>query len=526
MSADGILLNGRIETLAGQRATALAWTGEQILAVGSDDEIRALRGKTTEVVDLRGRLVLPAFSDAHTHFAAYALNRSRVDLKGVDSLAEAGRRVGEAAERSSSDSWILGRGWLHDLWGGDLPSKELLDAAAPGRPVALARGDGHGLWVSSEALTRAGIGRDTADPSGGKILRDAAGEPTGVLSERAMDLVYRIIPPSTHAEMAEAIRAALPIAHAAGLGSVTCMEDFAVYRVYRSLAERGELSLRVGMCLAVDDFDEEIDLVEREGRGDARLHWTQLKIFSDGALNPRTAWMLEPYADDPSNVGICVTPADELRRLAERSARAGFACAVHAIGDAANRVVLDAFEVTHPLWASQGLRPRIEHAQTVAPVDVSRFGRLGVIASMQPIHCTQDMFVADKALGRVARTAYPIRSLLNGGARLAFGSDTPVETFDVLQGLYAATTRRRADGTPPEGWYSEERLALPDAVAAYTRGAAFAEYEEGRKGTLEPGKLADLVVLSEDIFAEPPEVLLRTRVIGTVVGGCWVYRTE
>jgi predicted amidohydrolase YtcJ len=278
------------------------------------------------------------------------------------------------------------------------------------------------------------------------------------------------------------------------------------------------------MCLAVDDFEEEVELIRREGRGDERLHWTHLKVFADGALNPRTAWMLAPYADDPDNRGISVTPPEELRRWSERAAAVGFALAVHAIGDAANHAVLDAFEATRDLWKPRGLRPRIEHAQTLAPDDVPRFARLGVVASMQPIHCTQDLVVADRALGPRASRAYVFRSLAETGATLAFGSDCPVETLDVLQGLYAAVARRRADGYPPGGWYPRQRLSIEEAVGAYTRGAAWAEGEEARRGALEPGKLADLVILSRGIFDGPPEVLLDTRVDGTIVGGEWVYR--
>jgi predicted amidohydrolase YtcJ len=523
-AAQLILLNGQIRTMTGSVAQAVACAGERIVAIGTSDEALALRGPQTEVVDLGGRLVLPAFTDAHTHFVGYALSLAMVDLKEVTSLDEAVRRVRAAAEGGPADAWIRGRGWAHDLWGGNLPTKELLDAAAPGRPVALSRNDGHGLWVSSEALRQAGITRDTPNPPGGEILRDAFGEPTGVLTERAMDRVYDLIPSPGLEDAARAVVDAMPAAHRAGLAAITCMESFDAYQVYRALYERDQLRLRVGMCLAPDDFDREIDLIGSEGRGDRWLHWTQLKLFADGALNPRTAWMLEPYVGDPTNYGISVTPPEELRRWAERAAAAGFACAVHAIGDAANRAMLDVYEATRPLWQPQGLRPRIEHAQTIAPSDVPRFAEIGVIASMQPIHCTQDMLVNDKALGPRAVNAYPFRRLLDSGARLAFGSDVPVETFDVLQGLYAATARRRANGYPEGGWYPDERVTLDEAITAYTAGPAYAAGEEAYRGTLELGKLADLVILADDIFEGEPELLLQTRVVGTIVGGQWAYR--
>jgi len=523
--ADLILINGKIRTMAGTTASAVACRGERIVAIGSESDVVASRGAGVEIVDLGGRLVLPAFTDAHTHFAGFAIGRRDVNLKGVTSLEEAARRVAEAAARTPTGLWIVGHGWLHDLWGGTQPTHAILDAAAPGYPVALRRNDGHAVWVSGEALRRAGITRDTVDPPGGEIYRDRAGEPTGVLAERAIDLVEKFIPEPTVDDLARAIEDALPIAHRSGLAGITCMEGFDAYRAYRLLKENGKLRLRIGMCLALDAFDEEVEQIKREGRGDAWLHWTHLKIFADGALGPRTAWMLEPYDDDPSNRGICVTPPDEMRRLVERAAMEGIGCAVHAIGDAANRAVLDVFEATRPLWHPRGLRQRIEHAQSTTPADIPRFRQIGVIASMQPIHATQDMIVADRAWGRRVASSYAFRSLADAGARLAFGSDCPVETLDVLQGLYAAVARRRADGYPPGGWHPEQRLTIAEAVAAYTSGAAWAEGEESRRGTIEVGKLADFVILADDIFAGTPETLLQTRVEGTIVGGDWVYRT-
>lgn len=522
--AELVLYNGRIHAPNGVIQSAIACASGRILALCADDEARSWLGLGGEAVDLGGRLVLPAFHDAHTHFAAFALSRSAVDLKGVTSPTEAARRVGEAARSLAPGAWITGWGWSHDLWGGELPTRALLDQAAPSYPVALSRNDGHGMWVSSEALRRAGITRNTPDPERGAIRRDPTGEPTGVLTERAMDPVEAVIPEPTHAEIVRAIEAALPIAYRAGLGAITCMERLADYRAYRTLRDEGRLGLRVGMCLSAGDFEEEVELIAREGRGDVWLHWTHLKLFADGALNPRTAWMLEPYADDPSNRGIAVTPPDEIRRWSERAAAAGFPLAVHAIGDAANRAVLGALEATRDCWEPLGLRPRIEHVQTLAPSDVPRFAALGIVASMQPIHCTQDLLVADRALGPRADRAYVFRSLADSSATLAFGSDCPVETLDVLAGLYAATTRRRANGYPEGGWYPAQRLTLDEAVRAYTLGAAQAEGEAHRRGSLEPGKLADLVILSRDIFAAAPEALLDTRVDGSIVDGEWKYR--
>lgn len=518
-----VLYNGQVRTMSGDVYSAVAWSNGHLLALGNDD-LKDLAGSGGEAIDLGGRLVLPAFTDAHLHFSGFALARSQIDLKGVTALPEAVRRVRVAAGLLPVGSWVLGRGWAHDLWGGELPTRALLDEAAPGYPVVLRRNDGHGIWASTEALRRAGVNASTANPDGGEILRDARGEPTGVLTERAMDLVTAVIPEPSHDDVVRAVEAAIPVAHRAGLAGITCMESFAAYRAYRTLRDAGRLGLRVAMCLAVDDFDAEVGLIQREGRGDENLHWTHLKIFADGALNPRTAWMLAPYQDAPGKAGISVTPPEEIARWSARAAEVGFACAVHAIGDAANRAVLDAFEATRSAWQSRRLRPRVEHAQTLAPEDVPRFASLGVIASMQPIHCTQDIVVADRALGPRAKRAYVFRSLVDSGATLAFGSDCPVETLEVLPGLYAATARRRADGFPPGGWYPDQRLTLDEAVAAYTRGAAFASGQERARGTLEPGKLADLVILSEDVFRAPPEALLAATVEGTIVSGSWAYR--
>jgi predicted amidohydrolase YtcJ len=519
-----VLVNGIVHTMDGRIVSGVACRGEHIAIVGSDSEVLAARGRRTEVVDLGRRLVFPAFTDAHAHFAAFALSRQEIDLKDITSLAEAVRRVAEAAARMPAGTWIIGSGWLHDLWGGTQPDRGLLDAVAPEHLVALWRNDGHAVWVNTAALRRAGIDRDTPDPPGGAILRDREGEPTGVLAERAADRIAAVIPSPSTEDIARSITEAMPLAHRAGLAGLTCMEGLDAYRAYHLLHTRGKLQLRIGICLSVNDLAKELDLIQQEGRGDEWLHWTHLKIFADGALGPRTAWMLEPYDDDPANHGVIVTPPDELRRLIEHAAEHDIGVAVHAIGDAANRAVLDALAATRATWQARRLRPRIEHAQLVARSDIPRFGELGVIASMQPIHATQDMLVAERAWGRRVATAYAFRSLRDAGARLAFGSDTPVETFDVLQGLYAATTRRRADGNPPGGWHPEQCLTIIEAVEAYTCGAAWAEGQEASRGSVAPGKLADLVILDRDIVTGTPEDVLQARVEGTIIGGRWVYR--
>ncbi|GIW11076.1 MAG: amidohydrolase [Dehalococcoidia bacterium] len=515
------LLNGTVRALDGTVAEGVACREGRVVALGRSEELRALVQAGDEVVDLSGRLVLPAFSDAHCHFAAFALSRREVDLRGVTSLAEAVRRVGAVAAQGRG--WITGRGWLHDAWGGQQPTRQLLDQVVPNRPVALWRNDHHAVWVNSLALALAGITATTPDPPGGVILREANGEPSGVLLERAAELVRRRIPPPSVAELAEAIVQAAPLAHREGIAAVYCPEGLAAYQAYRLLHQQGRLPLRVGMCLATDDFEAERALLAAEGQGDAWLHWTHLKLYADGALGPRTAWMLEPYDDDQANTGVVVTPPEELGAWIRRAAAHGVGCAIHAIGDAANRAALDQLAATRAHWAPAGLRPRIEHAQCLHPADIPRFAALGVVASLQPIHALQDMPVAVRAWGKRVLTAYPLRSLLESGARLAFGSDAPVETLSVLAGLRAACLPPE-EGTVASAWQAAQTVPLAAAVAAYTRGAAWAEGREHERGTLTPGALADLVVLDRDLLALPIEALREVQVVGTVIGGQWVYR--
>jgi len=532
LEADLILVNGRMITLDGEGtvAEAVAIRGETIERVGSNREIRALAGRRTSVVDLQGRTVVPGFNDAHLHFESGGFSLLRVDLRGVTSPEEVLRRVRASADTLPAGSWIRGRGWDHTLLpGGRWPTKEVLDRAAPRNPVYLRRVCGHVAWVNSAALRAAGITQHTPDPPGGQIVRDRGGEPTGILKEEARSLVSDVIPPPSMAERRLAIQTALQEAARLGLTSVqemgTSPEAFAIYQ---ELRDRGDLTVRIYACPAIDSALAHLPGVGiRTGLGDPWLRVGVSKEYADGALGAATAALLEPYQDHPGSRGIMVTPEERIRSLVRGAHRAGQQVTFHAIGDRANRVVLDAIEEALRENPRPDPRHRIEHAQVLAPEDIPRFARLGVIASMQPTHCTSDMRWAEDRLGpgRI-QGAYAWRSLLESGARLAFGTDWPIEGLDPIEGLYAAVTRRDRSGHPEGGWHPEQCLTLEEALRAYTVGAAYASFEENLKGSIEAGKLADLVVLSKPIFEISPDELLQTEVVMTIVGGRTVFERQ
>jgi predicted amidohydrolase YtcJ len=531
MPVNLVLYNGNIHTMdpARPRARAIAIAGNRILALGDDAGIRALLGPGGTAIDLQGRTVLPGFTDSHLHLMWYGLGLMQIDLAAVPTLAEALARVTARAEKTPAGLWLTGGGWDHSLWaGGAFPTRHDLDRAAPDHPVWLRRKCGHVGWANSRALRLAGITAQTPDPPGGAIDRDpASGEPSGILKDTAMDLVARLFEDPTPEEGANAIQATMAHAHRHGLVGVHTMEGAAAFRAFQKLRADGKLDLRVLMQIPEDNLDAAIQAGLQSGFGDERLRIGGVKIFADGALGARTAYMLEPFEGEPDNYGLAVADAGHLRDMVGKASRAGIAAFVHAIGDRANREVLDAVEASRQAGEGLHLRHRIEHAQVLHPNDVPRLARLGVIASMQPLHATQDMLLADALWGKRSAGAYAWRSLLDAGTVLAFGSDAPVEDMSVLKGIHAAVTRRRADGSPgPEGWYPEQRLTAAEAVFAYTAGAAHASSEEAIKGTLTPGKLADLVVLSQDILTIEPMAILDTNVVATLLDGEFIYKQE
>ncbi len=527
-----ILHNGRFYPMdpAQPRAEALAVYGNRIVAVGRRTEVLTLRGPATRVLDLGGQTVLPGLIDTHVHFASYALTRQRVVLDGLSSLPAVLAAVARRVAVTPPGRWIHGFGWNHNVWPEKrFPTRHDLDAVAPDHPVALWRKDGHSLWVNTAALARGGLLAAAPEIQGGQFDLEASGAPSGIIRELAIDWFQKhVIGPSPPAEIQAALVEAIPIAHSLGLTSVQTPEEADKLSAWLALRERGELRLRVWAMLEKDGLDAAIKLGLRAGLGDDWVRLGGLKLYADGALGSHTAEMLEPYADDPTNRGMPTLSTDELRDLVQRASQAGFPACIHAIGDAAVRRVLDVLART-PVPPSTSLRHRIEHVQVIHPADLGRLAKLGVIAAMQPLHAPSDREVAERLWGARARYAYAWRSLLDAGTRLAFGSDGPVEDIDPLAGIYAAVTRRHPDptapqarGEPPAGWYPQECLTVEEAVRAYTLDAAYAAGEENYKGSLTPGKLADIVVLSRDIFSEPPQSG-QTQVMMTILDGQVVY---
>ncbi len=527
MQADLVLFNGNIHTMDPQqpRASAVAIVGDRFMAVGSDAEMRALLAPGGRVVNLQARTVAPGFIDAHIHFLAYGLSLQEIDLSATPTLSSALERVRRRAAETPAAQWLSGRGWDQSIWeGGSFPTAAHLDAVAPAHPIFLWRKCGHAGWVNSRALELAGITADTADPDGGEIVRDEKGQPSGILLEKAMEFVFRFLAEPSPAEAAAAVRHAQEVVNRMGIVGVHTKEAAPSLQAFQQLRADNDLTLRAVAQIPVAELDSAIRLGLRTGLGDEFLRIGGVKVFSDGALGPRTAWMLAPYEGEPDNLGIAVTVAEEMADIVERAVHAGLSVVTHAIGDRANRMALDALEVSRRAGKGLHLRHRIEHAQILHPDDIPRFAQLGVIPSVQPIHATQDMRIADRYWGDRSRYAYAFRSLRDSGAKLAFGSDAPVETPDVIQGIHAAVTRMRADGSPgADGWYPEERLTVAEAVWAYTGGAAYAGGTENSQGSITPGKFADLVVLSQDIFDIQPMAILETDVEATLFGGAFAH---
>jgi hypothetical protein len=503
------------------RAEAVAVRGGRIAAVGSAAEVSALVGPGTRVIELGGRTVTPGLVDAHCHLYGLGVALETLSLRGLGSAAAVAEAVRGAAAARAEGEWITGRGWDQNLWSPpEFPGHAVLDAAAPGHPVALRRIDGHALWANAAAMRAAGVGRDTKDPPGGKILRDAQGEPTGVFVDHAMTLIEASMPPVPPAVRERRILKAAEVAVSLGLTGVHEMGiDDGTVAVYRALAREGRLPLRVHAYLSGEGQMDSLPSrkPDADPDGTATFVLRGVKLFADGALGSRGAALLAPYDDDPKNTGLTLMPAEELRRSARIAAESGFQLAVHAIGDRANREVLDAFEAAGP-GRGGALRFRVEHAQVVAPEDLGRFARIGAIASMQPAHATSDMPWAEARLGPARiRGAYAWRSILATGAHIAFGSDFPVEETSPLLGLYAAVTRQDPRGSPPGGWHPEERLTLDEALRLFTAEPAYAAFAEAHRGEIAPGFVADLTVF--DRALAPDLTLLEAKADLVVVGG-------
>lgn len=522
-----ILHNGRIHTLdPGQPcAEALALSGGMVMAVGTDADVIPLAGEATEVIDLEGRTVIPGLIDAHIHLHKYALSLDQVDCEvpAIDTCLE---RVRHRARETSPGEWILGHGWNQNDWG-RFGTRADLDRVAPSHPVYLTAKSLHAGWANSEALKRASITDSTTDPAGGVIGRDSTGRPNGVLLEAAMSLVQSVIPADTHDRLDRMLLRAQSALWEFGITGVHDYDGPDCFDALQRLREADQLGLRVVKNIALDYLPQAIELGLHTGFGDPTLRLGNVKLFSDGALGPRTAAMLSPYEGEPDNIGILMLDGEELLEIANRAGAAGIGTSVHAIGDRANHIVLDAFEALRGIEKGQGRQParlRIEHLQLLHPDDISRPAALNVVASMQPIHATSDMPMADRYWGSRSRYAYAWHSQIDAGAELAFGSDAPVESPNPFWGVHAAVSRRRRDGSPgDQGWYPEEKIGLDRALRAYTRGPAAAAGLENIQGLLRPGCLADLVVLDSDPFQLPGEALAAIRPDRTMVSGVWRY---
>jgi predicted amidohydrolase YtcJ len=524
---DVIIVNAKVHTVdpAKPSAEAVAVCGELIGRVGSTDEIRALAGAKTRIIDAQGRLLLPGFNDAHVHLISGADELLGVNLRPAKSEQEFARLLGAHAKTLLKGRWIVGGYWDHEVWPGHaLPTHRSFDELTPDNPVFVQRLDGHMGVANALAMKRAGITRDTPSPEGGTIVRDAAGEPTGVFKDNAMDLVTRAIPPDSLDETMEKSRAALKLAASVGVTTLQDMTASATeLRAYQTLRARGELTARI-YSIQNHGIDGLTAAGVSTGFGDSWIRIGGIKLFADGSMGSGTAAFFEPYADDPSTKGLLLQSPEALERSIFAADAAGFQVIVHAIGDRANAIVLDAFEKLQRERGPRDRRPRIEHAQVARRADQARFPALGVIASIQPSHVIDDMRWAETRIGRErSRIAYNFKSFVDAGARIAFGTDWYVEPLNPMLGLYAAVTRQFPDGTPAGGWFPDERISMTQAIEFYTLGSAYAEFAEASKGSITEGKLADLVIWSKDALTVAPRELLDTKPIMTMVGGRIVH---
>ena len=510
-----------------QRFEALLIDGGKVVATGSSKEL-AERGKGASVVDGKGRTMLPGLIDAHGHVMGLGAMKLQADVTGTASVDQALTRVKQFGQAHPDSAWVTGRGWNQVIWNlGRFPTAKELDSAVSDRPVWLSRIDGHAGWANSVAMQRAGVDKNTPDPSGGRIERDAEGNPNGVFVDGAMDLITAKIPPPTAQQQSAMLDAALAEMARVGLtgvGDAGIGED--TYQLYRRYADHGRLTARIYAMIGGvgDDFDAISKGGPLADYGNDFLSVRSVKLYADGALGSRGAAMLTPYSDDPKNSGLLFdTPAVMTAKIGKALSR-GYQVCVHAIGDAANREVLDSFAAAYKLHGGEQLRNRIEHAQIVSLKDIPRFVPLKLIASMQPTHATSDMNMAEDRVGheRIAG-AYAWQTFLKQGTRVAGGSDFPVESANPFFGLHAAVTRQDHEGRPPGGWYPEQALTLTEALRAFTLDAAYAEHAEKTLGTLEPGKWADFIFIDRDIFAGEPSKIWSTQVLETWVGGKQVY---
>ncbi|HKD15670.1 MAG TPA: amidohydrolase [Candidatus Angelobacter sp.] len=528
---DLLLFDGHVITMDRNQpsAQAIGIRQDRIVWVGKNEEARKLFGEKIRRLDLHGATVLPGIIDAHTHLVELGKSLLRLNLKDVASPEAAVERVKQQVASAAPNEWILGWGWDEGKWASAYPDNEALSRASPNNPVLLTGLHGFASWANKKALQLAGITKETKDPENGKIVRDpATGLPTGILLNRAQELVEKKIPPMSLEQTKKAVELAARECFRNGLTSVhEAKVSPVMLQAFRELIREDRLPLRIYVMLDGADKALVQEWLNRGPEIDPHHHLTirAFKLFADGALGSRGAALLQPYSDAPETKGVITTPAAEVYGLARGSLQKGFQVCTHAIGDAANRMVLDSYErALGEVPEARDPRFRVEHAQVVAPEDIPRFAKLGVIPSMQPTHCTSDKAWAERRLGpERVRGAYAWRSLLQTGVHLPLSSDFPGETLNPFYGIYAAITRQDPQGNPPGGWYPEQKLTLDEALKGYTIEAAYAEFEEKDKGSIEAGKLADLTVISGDITKLPAKEILSIRVLRTFIGGKVVY---
>src|SRR5258705_7796671 len=530
-AADLIIRNAKVWTVDKDHPTAQAVTvlGDRILAVGSNEDVEAWRGARTRTVDASGKLLLPGFNDSHVHFVDGGLSLDSVQLNDASSAAEFARRIGEQAGKTPKGEWVTSGDWDETKWTpAAMPTKELIDPLTPDTPVFVSRYDGHMALANSVTLRLARITAQTPDPPGGVIVHDAQGNPTGALKDAAMDYVYKIAPPLSHDARLRAVKRAL--AHAASLGvtSVQHMNpEYADIAVYSELLEREELTTRIYAAPLIPGVDDQVKIGVRHAFGSPLLRIGALKAYADGSLGSSTAYFFEPFSNQPDNRGLLsdeMHPMSLMRDRMMKADAAGLQICTHAIGDQGISIILDLYSEVVKAHGESDRRFRVVHAQHMAANDFDRFAQFHLIASMQPYHAIDDGRWAEERIGRDrASRTYAFRTFLNHGVRLAFGTDWNVAPLNPMLGLYAAVTRATLDGRNPNGWFPEQKLTIGEAVEAYTMGSAYAEFQEKEKGSITPGKLADMVLLSDDIFTIDPLKIRDVKIMTTWMGGKTVW---
>jgi predicted amidohydrolase YtcJ len=531
-AANLIVTHANIYTVDHQHpnAEAVAVIGDRIVAVGSKAEIDAWRGPRTRMIDAHGKLLLPGFNDSHVHFTDGGAALAEVQLNDATSPEEFKRRIAAQVAKTAKGEWVLGGDWDETKWSRpQLPSAGLIDDVSRNVPVFVSRYDGHQGLANSAAMKLAGISGKTVNVPGGVIVRDASGNPTGIFKDAAEELIYKAIPPLSHELRLAAAKRALAYAASVGVTSVQHMNpEFTDVAVYSELLENGQLTTRIYCAPLETEWADQAKVGLRRAWGSSSLRLGAVKGFADGSIGSRTAALFEPFSDEPNNRGILsaeMHPPEAMRERLMKADAAGLQLRVHAIGDRAISMILDIYAAIEKSNGYHDQRMTIEHAQHMAPKDFERFAQLHVIASMQPYHAIDDGRWVEARIGHErARESYAWRSFLDHGITLAFGTDWDVAPLNPMLGLYAAVTRATLDGKNPDGWIPEQKITLAEAIEAYTMGSAFAEFQEKEKGSITPGKLADMVMLSDNIFDMKPEAIRNVKVETTIVGGRIVYR--